>query len=154
MAHVALFQRFKQLKAQNNSTSRYLKQFQQARPIHHYQILSGRHFSLLVLLLLRKFTINNWIINILPIFYYLLFNNETRLKFFSSQVMEMINQYSRQRGRVIEYQDLLYGYFRLDPLHGPDYILDMLLKYKKYRGRKMTVPVRRHAYLQQQFTGK
>lgn len=65
----------------------------------------------------------------------------------------MINQYSRQRGRVIEYQDLLYGYFRLNPLHGANYILDMLLKYKKYRGRKMTVPVRRHAYLQQQFSG-
>lgn len=68
--------------------------------------------------------------------------------------MESINKYSRQRGRVIDYQDLLYGYVRMDPLHGSDYILDMLLKYKKYRGRKMTVPVRRHAYLQRQFASK
>ncbi|KAK6631475.1 hypothetical protein RUM44_006002 [Polyplax serrata] len=67
--------------------------------------------------------------------------------------METINKFSRQRGRVIEYQDLLYGYARMDPLHGADFILDLLLKYKKYRGRKMTVPVRRHAYLQRQFSG-
>ncbi|XP_075209798.1 chondroitin sulfate synthase [Lycorma delicatula] len=69
------------------------------------------------------------------------------------EVMEMINQYSRQRGRVIDFKEILYGYHRLNPLYGTDYILDMLLVYKKYRGRKMTVPVRRHAYLQQQFAG-
>ncbi|GLG95693.1 Hexosyltransferase, partial [Gryllus bimaculatus] len=67
-------------------------------------------------------------------------------------VMDMINMYSKQRGRVIEYREILYGYHRLNPLYGADYILDMLLMYKKYRGRKMTVPVRRHVYLQQQFT--
>ncbi|XP_067010256.1 chondroitin sulfate synthase 1 [Anabrus simplex] len=67
------------------------------------------------------------------------------------EVMDMINMYSKQRGRVIEYRDILYGYHRLNPLYGADYILDMLLVYKKYRGRKMTVPVRRHVYLQQQF---
>ncbi|RZF33774.1 hypothetical protein LSTR_LSTR015401, partial [Laodelphax striatellus] len=68
-------------------------------------------------------------------------------------VMEMINQYSRQRGRVIDFKEILYGYQRMNPIFGVDYILDLLLVYKKYRGRKMTVPVRRHAYLQQQFTG-
>lgn len=67
--------------------------------------------------------------------------------------MENINAYSKQRGRVIEFRELLYGYQRLDPIHGADYILDILLVYKKYRGRKMTVSVRRHAYLQQSFTG-
>ncbi|KAF6207578.1 hypothetical protein GE061_016025 [Apolygus lucorum] len=69
------------------------------------------------------------------------------------EVMDMINMYSKQRGRVIDFKEILYGYTRYDPLHGVDYILDMLLVYKKYRGRKMTVPVRRHAYLQQQYTG-
>lgn len=68
--------------------------------------------------------------------------------------MDMINMYSKQRGRVIDFKEILYGYTRIDPIHGIDYILDMLLVYKKYRGRKMTVPVRRHAYLQQQFMGK
>ncbi|BES87226.1 Chondroitin [Nesidiocoris tenuis] len=69
------------------------------------------------------------------------------------EVMEMINMYSKQRGRVIDFKEILYGYTRQDPLHGIDYILDMLLVYRKYRGRKMTVPVRRHAYIQQQFAG-
>ncbi|XP_065206859.1 chondroitin sulfate synthase 1-like [Planococcus citri] len=69
------------------------------------------------------------------------------------EVMDNINLFSRERGRVIEFQQILYGYHRLNPLYGPDYILDVLLTFKKYRGRKMTVPVRRHAYIQQQFTG-
>ncbi|XP_063233384.1 chondroitin sulfate synthase 1 [Bacillus rossius redtenbacheri] len=69
------------------------------------------------------------------------------------EVMDMINLYSKQRGRVIEFREVLYGYHRLDPVHGSDYILDLLLVYKKYRGRKMTVPVRRHIYVQRPFTG-
>ncbi|XP_024085616.1 chondroitin sulfate synthase 1-like [Cimex lectularius] len=69
------------------------------------------------------------------------------------EVMEIINMYSKERGRVIDFKELLYGYHRMNPVFGSDYILDMLLVFKKYRGRKMTVPVRRHAYLQQQFTG-
>ena len=68
--------------------------------------------------------------------------------------MEMINLYSKQRGRVIEFRELLYGYRRNNPLYGADWILDLLLLYKKYRGRKMTIPVRRHLYLHQSFLGK
>lgn len=70
-----------------------------------------------------------------------------------NEVMENINNYSRQRGRVIEFRELLYGYSRLNPVHGHDLILDLLLIYKKYRGKKMTVPVRRHLYIQRAFTG-
>lgn len=70
-----------------------------------------------------------------------------------TEVMENINNYSRQRGRVIEFRELLYGYNRLNPLHGQDLILDLLLIYKRYRGKKMTVPVRRHLYVQRAFTG-
>ncbi|XP_030378100.1 chondroitin sulfate synthase 1 [Scaptodrosophila lebanonensis] len=70
-----------------------------------------------------------------------------------TEVMENINNYSRQRGRIIEFRELLYGYQRLDALHGQDLILDLLLIYKKYRGKKMTVPVRRHLYVQRAFTG-
>lgn len=69
-----------------------------------------------------------------------------------SDLMELTNRYSKQRGRVIEFKDVLYGYLRVDPLHGADYVLDLLLTYRKYRGRKMTLPVRRHAYVQQPFT--
>ncbi|XP_050442213.1 chondroitin sulfate synthase 1-like [Adelges cooleyi] len=68
------------------------------------------------------------------------------------EVMDIINKFSKQRGRVIEFKEIFYGYHRVNPLYGVDYVLDMLLMYKKYRGKKMTVPVRRHAYLQQQFT--
>lgn len=66
--------------------------------------------------------------------------------------MEHINNFSRQRGRVIEFRELLYGYMRVNSLYGQDLILDLLLVYKKYRGKKMTVPVRRHLYIQRSFT--
>lgn len=68
------------------------------------------------------------------------------------QVMTMINENARQRGRTIDFKDILYGYSRVNPLHGADYVLDLLLVYRKHKGRKMTVPVRRHAYLQQTFS--
>lgn len=68
------------------------------------------------------------------------------------EIMENINTYSRQRGRVIEYRELLYGYSRTNSMHGQDLILDLLLVYKKYRGKKMTVPVRKHLYVQRSFT--
>lgn len=70
-----------------------------------------------------------------------------------TEVMENINNFSRQRGRVIEFSELLYGYNRVNPLYGEDSILDLLLIYKKYRGKKMTVKVRRHLYVQRSFTG-
>lgn len=68
------------------------------------------------------------------------------------QVMEMINENSRSRGRLIDFNEIQYGYRRIDPLHGVEYILDLLLLYKRHKGRKVTVPVRRHAYLQQLFS--
>lgn len=68
------------------------------------------------------------------------------------QVMEVINQNSKTRGRVINFKEIQYGYYRVDPMHGAEYILDLLLLYKKHKGRKITVPVRRHAYLQQSFS--
>uniref|UniRef100_T1J359 Hexosyltransferase n=1 Tax=Strigamia maritima TaxID=126957 RepID=T1J359_STRMM len=69
-----------------------------------------------------------------------------------TRIMELINKFSLQRGRVIEFREILYGYKRLVPSYGVDYILDMLLMYKRYRGRKLTTAVRRHSYLQQPFT--
>lgn len=66
--------------------------------------------------------------------------------------MASINACSRQRGRVVEERSTLYGYRRVDS-YGADTILDLLLVYRKYRGRKVTLPVRRHVYLHQHFTG-
>ncbi|XP_069025109.1 chondroitin sulfate synthase 3-like [Embiotoca jacksoni] len=68
------------------------------------------------------------------------------------QVMDMINENSKTRGRVIDFKEIQYGYYRVDPVHGAEYVLDLLLLYKKHKGRKITVPVRRHAYLQQSFS--
>lgn len=68
------------------------------------------------------------------------------------QIMEDINKNSIQRGRVIDFKDVLYGYMRHHPLIGIDYVIDALLVYRKYEGRKMTVPVRRHAYIRQTYT--
>lgn len=68
------------------------------------------------------------------------------------EIMENINTYSRQRGRVIDYREVLYGYSRMNSLYGHDLVLDLLLVYKKYRGKKMTVPVRKHLYIQRSFT--
>lgn len=68
------------------------------------------------------------------------------------EIMENINNFSRQRGRIIEFKDILYAYNRVNALHGQDLILDLLLVYKKYRGKKMTVQVRRHLYVQRSFT--
>lgn len=55
------------------------------------------------------------------------------------EVMDYINNFSRQRGRVIDFKEVLYGYSRLNSLYGQDLMLDLLLIYKKYRGKKMTV---------------
>ncbi|XP_057685133.1 chondroitin sulfate synthase 1-like isoform X2 [Corythoichthys intestinalis] len=68
------------------------------------------------------------------------------------QVMEMINANAKTRGRVIDFKEIQYGYRRVDPLHGAEYVLDLLLLYKKHKGKSVTVPVRRHAYLQQSFS--
>lgn len=68
------------------------------------------------------------------------------------EVMASINACSRQRGRVVEERSVLYGYRRVNS-YGADTILDLLLVYRKYRGKKVTLPVRRHIYLHQHFTG-
>ncbi|KAK0057903.1 chondroitin sulfate synthase 1 [Biomphalaria pfeifferi] len=68
-----------------------------------------------------------------------------------NQVIMKVNKNAHLRGRTIDFKEIQYGYFRLDPMNGPDYVLDLLLTYRKYRGRKMSMNVRRHAYLQQAF---
>ncbi|KAK4293061.1 hypothetical protein Pmani_034213 [Petrolisthes manimaculis] len=70
------------------------------------------------------------------------------LKDITLEFMEIINRVSKERGRIIDFKDVLYGYVRWQPTYALEYILDMFLLYKKYRGEKMVVPVRRHAYMQ------
>ncbi|XP_041464251.1 chondroitin sulfate synthase 1-like [Lytechinus variegatus] len=75
----------------------------------------------------------------------------TALKDIVMQVMKLINSNSQKVGRTIEYKEILYGYSRVTPNRGADYILDLLLIYKKHRGTSRTLSVRRHAYLHQSF---
>lgn len=70
-----------------------------------------------------------------------------------SQVILSINSYSPKKGRFVEEKNLIYGYTRTTP-YGTDAVLDLLLIYRKYRGKKLSLPVRRHIYIHQHFTGK
>ncbi|GMR53707.1 hypothetical protein PMAYCL1PPCAC_23902 [Pristionchus mayeri] len=69
-----------------------------------------------------------------------------------TQLFDDFNANARQRGRVLQFQNLQYGYERLIPKYGVDYILDMILWFKKFRPpHRTTLSVRRHAYVQQSF---
>lgn len=67
-------------------------------------------------------------------------------------IMSSINSRSKQKGRIMEFKNLYYGYIRLNPLVGTEFILDLLLVYKRLKGRKLTLPVRRHTYAVQTFS--
>ena len=66
-------------------------------------------------------------------------------------VLDTINAEASEKGRVIEFRDLFYAYVNSDPVYGLTYILDLLLLYKRYKGNKMTVKVRRHVYVRQPY---
>ena len=53
--------------------------------------------------------------------------------------MEEVNKISRTMGRFLEYKKTLYGYYKFEPQHGMNYILDLYLIYRKYLGKKMSV---------------
>src|SRR3569832_652810 len=52
---------------------------------------------------------------------------------------------------MLTYLSTQYGYRRVNVQSGVDYIMDLILYFKKFRGRRATLPVRRHAYIQQTF---
>ena len=60
--------------------------------------------------------------------------------------MEDVNKISRNMGRFLEYKKTLYGYYKYEPRHGMNYILDLFLIYRKYTGKKMSVS-HRHSSL-------
>lgn len=55
--------------------------------------------------------------------------------------MEDVNKISRSMGRFLEYKKTLYGYYKHQPRHGMNYILDLFLIYRKYSGKKMSVSI-------------
>lgn len=69
-----------------------------------------------------------------------------------TQLFDEFNHNARQRGRVLQFQNIQYGYMRVEPRFGVDYVLDMILWFKKFRPpHRATLSVRRHAYVQQTF---
>lgn len=68
-----------------------------------------------------------------------------------SQILVKLNTNAHLRGRTIDFKEIHYAYQRLDPLNGADYILDLLLIYRKYKDKKTSINVRKHAYLQRVF---
>lgn len=69
-----------------------------------------------------------------------------------TQLFDEFNANARLRGRVLQFQNIQYGYMRVEPRHGVDYVLDMILWFKKFRPpHRATLSVRRHAYIQQKF---
>ncbi|XP_063431679.1 chondroitin sulfate synthase 1-like [Mytilus trossulus] len=68
-----------------------------------------------------------------------------------NQVLQLMNTNLRQKGETIDFKDLWFGYCRINPLHGADYKLDLLVTHCKLKGEEMTNPVRKHVYLHQTF---
>lgn len=68
------------------------------------------------------------------------------------RIMSTINRKSMRKGRLLDYHSLYYGYVRFDSEIGMQYILDLLLIYRKYQGKRLTLPLRRHAYAVQTFS--
>lgn len=68
------------------------------------------------------------------------------------QLFEKFNENARSRGRLLQFQNIEYGYVRVEPRHGVDYIFDIVLLFKKFRPpHRTTLSVRRHVYVQQTF---
>ncbi|KAI1704671.1 chondroitin n-acetylgalactosaminyltransferase domain-containing protein [Ditylenchus destructor] len=68
------------------------------------------------------------------------------------ELFDQFNSNARQRGRTLQFQNIQYGYSRVEPLRGVDYILDIVLWFKRFRPpNRATISVRRHAYVQQTF---
>ncbi|CAF1512460.1 unnamed protein product, partial [Adineta steineri] len=65
--------------------------------------------------------------------------------------MEEVNKISRNMGRFVEYKKTLYGYYKYNPRFGINYILHLHVIYRKYTGKKMSIPVREHVYAVQRF---
>ncbi|CAF0887659.1 unnamed protein product [Rotaria sordida] len=65
--------------------------------------------------------------------------------------MEDVNKISRNMGRFLEYKKTLYGYYKHQPRYGMNFILDLFLIYRKFSGKKMSVPVRKRVYVVQKF---
>nr|XP_027198722.1 chondroitin sulfate synthase 1-like [Dermatophagoides pteronyssinus] len=68
------------------------------------------------------------------------------------QILNQFNQNSFKKGTLFDYHSLNYGYIRWLPSIGIQYILDFLIIYRKYHGKRLTIPIRKHIYAVQTFS--
>ncbi|KAJ8343932.1 hypothetical protein SKAU_G00312610 [Synaphobranchus kaupii] len=68
------------------------------------------------------------------------------------QVMETLNTNGKAMNHVVDFKEVLYGYRRVDALHRAEYVLDLLLLYRRLKEPGVAVRVKRHAYLLQTFS--
>ena len=61
-------------------------------------------------------------------------------------IMNAFNRKSMKMSRILDVHSLYYGYMKHDPFIGTQYLLDIAMIYRKYQGKRMTIPIRRHAY--------
>ncbi|KAJ6220918.1 hypothetical protein RDWZM_006730 [Blomia tropicalis] len=68
------------------------------------------------------------------------------------RIMELVNCQSVRKGRILDYNSLVYGYVKFDNQIGVQYILDLTMIYRKFQGKRVTIPIRRHAHALQTFS--
>uniref|UniRef100_A0A915MA59 Hexosyltransferase n=1 Tax=Meloidogyne javanica TaxID=6303 RepID=A0A915MA59_MELJA len=69
-------------------------------------------------------------------------------------IFDEFNLNALQKGRTLNFQRVQYGYMRIQPTFGVDFVLDIALRYHRLRGplhSRAPITVRRHAYVQQRF---
>ncbi|CAK5064836.1 unnamed protein product [Meloidogyne enterolobii] len=70
------------------------------------------------------------------------------------KIFDEFNSNALQKGRTLHFQRVQYGYLRIQPTFGVDFVLDIALRYHRLRGplhSRAPLTVRRHAYVQQRF---
>jgi predicted glycosyltransferase involved in capsule biosynthesis len=68
------------------------------------------------------------------------------------QVNDKLNKNAKKRGRILDYQKILYGYIRHNPLFGLDNIIHVYYIDREYIGKRIAVPVRMRVHLRQTYT--
>ncbi|KAH7643770.1 chondroitin sulfate synthase 1-like protein [Dermatophagoides farinae] len=68
------------------------------------------------------------------------------------QIMNTLNHNSFKKGTLFDYHSLHYGYVRSTQSIGTQFVLDFLMMYRKYQGKRLTIPIRKHVYAVQTFS--
>lgn len=68
------------------------------------------------------------------------------------QIMALINRNSFKKGTLFDYHSLYNGYVKFNLNLGTQYVLDFLMIYRKYQGKRLTIPLRKHVYAVQTFS--